>query len=151
MEGSGVMQQTEKEKNGVCYLYERYCSVEMIKSFSKNAELLSAPLLISSLTAGCLRAESVLYRSEGGICIGGDIFVKDKADAPEWILYGSRDICDPSEEGMLHFLDRMVEENRLSYTECCFEKLSFDAAEWNEKRKKERNFYYEKGAVDHSF
>ena len=102
-----------KKELGEKYLFERLLSVREVKKlFEQDMGKFSAQV-IQSMTAGCVKP-----------CLGYDVFVKDCPDSSEWICYDSPN--DPGsfrEEDMLAVLDRVVQENRLSYTECCFEKL----------------------------
>ena len=81
---------------------------------------------IAQITAGCVRIEA--YRVHGGL-LGCAVYVKDRPDANEWITF-----CNPppptraDEASLFETLDRVVREQGLSYTECCFEILSCDAA-----------------------
>lgn len=80
---------------------------------------------VASLIAGCVKIEVTLYRQGGEMKLGYDVFVKDKPDAIEWLCYDSpTDTVKIKEAEMLSVLDRVVQENGLSYTECCFEVLN---------------------------
>ena len=78
----------------------------------------------ASLTAGCVRIDAVLFQAGGQLRLGYDVFVKDDPGSPEWICYDSlEEDAIPDERWMFSTLDRVVKENGLSYTECCFERL----------------------------
>ncbi len=113
-----------KKELGEKYLFERLLSVREVKKlFEQDMGKFSAQV-IQSMTAGCVKIELCVYAQNGKPCLGYDVFVKDCPDSSEWICYDSPN--DPGsfrEEDMLAVLDRVVQENRLSYTECCFEKL----------------------------
>ena len=78
--------------------------------------------LLAVLVVGCVKMEAVAYSDGRKIEVGYDIFVKDSPDAREWICY---DVVNRAvklkESDMLFELDKIVESNGLSYTECCFE------------------------------
>lgn len=68
--------------------------------------------------------------------MGYDVFVKDDPNSPEWICYDSLDNAVSFKEAdMLAVLDRVVEQNGLSYTKCCFEKLEGRQVKNDEKKK----------------
>ena len=113
-----------KKELGEKYLFERLLPVREVKKLFEQDMGKFSPQVIQSLTAGCVKIELCVYAQNGKICLGYDVFVKDSPDSLEWICFDSP--SDPGsfrEEDMLAVLDRVVQENRLSYTECCFETL----------------------------
>ena len=80
--------------------------------------------VVASLTVGCVKIEATLFKSKEKLKLCYDVFVKDTPDSDEWICYENpTDTVKLKEGDMLSVLDRIVSENGLSYTECCFEKL----------------------------
>lgn len=110
---------------GSRYSYQRILSDREIyalkaKGFPRNFDYIAA-----TLTAGCVRIDAVIYDSPTGSKLGYDIFIKDSPDTQEWICYDSIDDALSAKEGdMLSALNRIVEDNGLSYTECCFPRLN---------------------------
>ncbi len=77
--------------------------------------------LVAKLIVGCVRLDAVAYQSGGRIALGYEVLVKESPENPEWICYDS--LPDPvglREYEMLTALDRVVQANHLSYTECAF-------------------------------
>ena len=109
---------------GRSYYYKRYMSPWMLRRLQKEVPKYFAEMVVSSLTVGCVKIEAVLYRKNEQLHLGYDVFVKDDSQAPEWIIYDSpEDEVVLKEAEMLKVLERIVSENHLSYTECCFESL----------------------------
>ena len=80
--------------------------------------------VVASLVVGCVKIEATLFKNKEKLTLCYDIFVKDTPDSDEWICYENpSDTVKLKEAEMLSVLDRIVTENGLSYTECCFEKL----------------------------
>ena len=80
--------------------------------------------VVASLTVGCVKIEATLFKTKEKLSLCYDVFVKDTPDSDEWICYETpTDTVKLKEAEMLSILDRIVSENGLSYTECCFEKL----------------------------
>ena len=80
--------------------------------------------VVASLTVGCVKIEATLFKNKEKLSLCYDVFVKDVPDSDEWICYDNpSDTVKLKEAEMLSVLDRIVSENGLSYTECCFEKL----------------------------
>lgn len=78
----------------------------------------------ASLIAGCVRIDAVLFRAGNAVRMGYDVSVKDAPDSPEWVCYDSpEDAVQLEEAEMFRVLDRIVEQDGLSYTDCCFEQL----------------------------
>ena len=83
-----------------------------------------AETVVASLTVGCVKIEATLFKNKEKLSLCYDVFVKDTPDSDEWICYDNpSDMVKLKEAEMLSVLDRVVTENGLSYTECCFEKL----------------------------
>ncbi len=109
---------------GRSYYYKRYMSQRMLRRLQKEVPKYFVEIVVSSLTVGCVKIEAVLYRKNDQLLLGYDVFVKDDSRAPEWIIYDSpKDEVVLKEAEMLKVLERIVSENHLSYTECCFESL----------------------------
>ena len=83
-----------------------------------------AETVVASLAVGCVKIEATLFKNKETLSLCYDVFVKDTPDSDEWICYETpTDTVKLKETEMLFVLDRIVSENGLSYTECCFEKL----------------------------
>ena len=103
-------------------LFSVYMDQASANELLDHVDNLIGSVTVQSLTVGCVRIDLVIYARQGVGMLGYDIFVKDQPDASEWILFTSVDgITSFREEDMLDMLDRVVRENGLSYTECCFE------------------------------
>lgn len=84
-----------------------------------------AETVVASLTVGCVKIEATLFKNKEKLSLCYDVYVKDTPDSDEWICYDNpTDMVKLKEAEMLSVLDRVVTENGLSYTECCFEKLN---------------------------
>ena len=84
-----------------------------------------AETVVASLTVGCVKIEATLFKNKEKLSLCYDVFVKDTPDSDEWISYETpTDTVKLKETEMLSVLDRVVTENGLFYTECCFEKLN---------------------------
>ena len=80
--------------------------------------------IAASLTVGCMKINAVLFQEDGSLRLGYDVYVKDSPGSSEWICFDCpSDRASLKEQDMLAVLDRIVSENGLSYTECCFEQL----------------------------
>ena len=109
---------------GRSYYYKQYMSQRILRRLQKEIPKYFVEMVVSSLTVGCVKIEAVLYRKNDQLLLGYDVFVKDDSHAPEWIIYDSpKDEVVLKEAEMLKVLERVVSENHLSYTECCFESL----------------------------
>lgn len=113
-----------KEQLGSCYSFHRLLSEQEVKSLQAcnpaGFEMQTAAILV----AGCVKIEIALYKKNGAIRTGYDVFVKDCAESPEWICYDSPDdMVSFREADIFDALDRVVETNGLSYTECRFERM----------------------------
>ena len=109
---------------GEKYSFKRMVSGQELFRLQKRPPEDFTDKLLAVLVVGCVKMEAVAYRDGNKIEVGYDIFVKDAPDAREWICY---DVVNKAvklkESDMLFELDKIVENNGLSYTECCFEKV----------------------------
>lgn len=113
-----------QQQLGSRYLYERFLSEREIKKLCREISDDFSETVATMLTAGCLRLTAVLYRSGNKLLLGYDVYVKDDPNSSEWIYYdGLSDSVSLRETDMLRVLDRIVNEQGLSYTESCFDKL----------------------------
>lgn len=119
-----------KNMLGNQYSFKRYLNEQETITRLNSTANEHVDIVISSLTAGCMRIDAVIYN----LAIGGeqktgyDIFVKDTPDSVEWICYDN--LNEPvaieeteMEQKMFEILDQVVENNGLSYTECCFDSI----------------------------
>ena len=113
-----------RKRLGDKYSFKRMVSGQELFRLQKRPPEDFTDKLLAVLVVGCLKMEAVAYRDGTTVEVGYDIFVKDAPDAREWICY---DVVNKAvklkESDMLFELDKIVESNRLSYTECCFEKV----------------------------
>ncbi len=106
------------------YRYDKWMSEDEVGRLKREAPADFSGRTAASLTAGCVRIDAVLFQAGGQLRLGYDVFVKDDPGSPEWICYDSlEEDAIPDERWMFSTLDRVVKENGLSYTECCFERL----------------------------
>lgn len=106
------------------YFYKQYVSNRKVRVLQKKIPQYFVETVVASLTVGCVKIEAVLYRRNDRLILGYDVFVKDDSESPEWIIYDSpEDEVVLKEKEILKVLERVVAENNLSYTECCFESL----------------------------
>ena len=113
-----------KRKLGTEYSYKKIMDEKQIVRLKKRPPHGFTEQIAASLMAGCVRIDVVLFQSSEGVVLGYDIFVKDVPDSNAWICYDSLSgTVSLRETDMLSALDRVVAENGLSYTECCFQKL----------------------------
>ena len=71
-----------------------------------------------------MKINAVLFQEDSSLRLGYDVYVKDSPGSSEWICFDCpSDRASLKESDMLSVLDRIVSENGLSYTECCFERL----------------------------
>lgn len=113
-----------KRKLGAGYSYKKHMGEKQIARLKKQPPDDFTERLAASLTVGCVRIDAVLFRSSVGLAMAYDVFVKDEPDSNEWLCYDSLSMpVSLREADMLSMLDRVVRENGLSYTECCFQKL----------------------------
>ena len=113
-----------RKRLGDKYSFKRMVSGQELFRLQKRPPEDFTDKLLAVLVVGCLKMEAVAYRDGTTVEVGYDIFVKDAPDAREWICY---DIVNKAvklkESDMLFELDKIVENNGLSYTECCFDKV----------------------------
>lgn len=106
------------------YFYKQYVSNRKVRVLQKKIPQYFVETVVASLIVGCVKIEAVLYRRNDRLILGYDVFVKDDSESPEWIIYDSpEDEVVLKEKEILKVLERVVAENNLSYTECCFESL----------------------------
>ena len=113
-----------RKRLGDKYSFKRMVSGQELFRLQKRTPEDFTDKLLAVLVVGCVKMEAVAYRDGNKVEVGYDIFVKDAPDAREWICY---DVVNKAvklkESDMLFELDKIVENNGLSYTECCFEKV----------------------------
>lgn len=113
-----------KKQLGGKYFFCRPLSDRDVFLLQRNPPKNFAETVVASLTVGCVKIEATLFKSKEKLKLCYDVFVKDTPDSDEWICYENPpDTVKLRETEMLLVLDRIVSENSLSYTECCFEKL----------------------------
>jgi len=113
-----------KNQLGDRYSFTRPVSDRDIFLLQRNIPQNFSEAVVASLTVGCVKIEATLFKSKEKLKLCYDVFVKDTPDSDEWICYETpTDTVKLREAEMLSVLDRIVSENGLSYTECCFEKL----------------------------
>ena len=109
----------KEEYDFCCFLNE--CQIEEVM---RGALAQLEEVKVASLRVGCVKLEAVLFKGGKGWAMAYDVYVKDAVDSKNWIPYESpNDKVLPREQEMFTVLDRVVEENSLSYTECCFETM----------------------------
>ena len=125
-----------KKELGEKYLFRCFLSDKEIQQLKKISRAEFELHTVSSLTAGCVKIECCLYKADDSLQLGYDVFVKDDPDSDDWIFYDSPNASVSTREAdMLAVLDQVVEQNGLSYTECCFEKLDGKIVLKNIKKK----------------
>ena len=114
-----------KNQLGDEYSFTRPVSDRDIFLLQRNIPQNFSEVVVASLTVGCVKIEATLFKTKEKLSLCYDVFVKDTPDSDEWICYENpSDTVKLKEAEMLSVLDRIVSENGLSYTECCFEKLN---------------------------
>ena len=114
-----------KNQLGDKYSFTRPVSDRDIFLLQRNIPQNFSEAVVASLTVGCVKIEATLFKNKEKLSLCYDVFVKDTPDSDEWICYETpTDTVKLREAEMLSVLDRIVSENGLSYTECCFEKLN---------------------------
>lgn len=114
-----------KQLLGSRYRYDQWMSEGEVERLQREAPADFSDRPIASLAAGCVKIDAVLFRAGGQLRLGYDVFVKDVPGSSEWICYDSpEEDASLDEMRMFSVLDRVVTENGLSYTECCFEQLN---------------------------
>ena len=113
-----------KNQLGDKYSFTRPVSDRDIFLLQRNIPQNFSEIVVASLTVCCVKIEATLFKTKEKLSLCYDVFVKDTPDSDEWICYENpSDTVKLKEAEMLSVLDRIVSENGLSYTECCFEKL----------------------------
>ena len=113
-----------KNQLGDKYSFTRPVADRDIFLLQRNIPQNFSEAVVASLTVGCVKIEATLFKTKEKLSLCYDVFVKDTPDSDEWICYETpTDTVKLKEAEMLSILDRIVSENGLSYTECCFEKL----------------------------
>ena len=114
-----------KNQLGDKYSFTRPVSDRDIFLLQRNIPQNFSEVVVASLTVGCVKIEATLFKTKEKLSLCYDVFVKDTPDSDEWICYETpTDTVKLREADMLSVLSRIVSENGLSYTECCFEKLN---------------------------
>ncbi len=113
-----------KKALGAEYMYQRFLSDREVTRLRRQIPLQCEDTIAASLTVGCMKINAVLFQEGGTLRLGYDVYVKDSPGSSEWICFDCpSDRASLKEQDMLAVLDRIVTENGLSYTECCFERL----------------------------
>ena len=113
-----------KKALGAEYVYQRFMTEREVSRLRRQAPQHMDDTIAASLTVGCMKINAVLFQSEDALRLGYDVYVKDSPGSSEWICFDCpSDRASLKESDMLAVLDRIVAENDLSYTECCFERL----------------------------
>ena len=113
-----------KKALGAEYVYQRFMSDREVSRLRRQGPLRFEDTIAASLTVGCMKINTVLFQTDGALRLGYDVYVKDAPSSSEWICFDCpSDRASLKESDMLAVLDRIVTENGLSYTECCFEQL----------------------------
>lgn len=126
-----------KKELGERYLFRRFLSDKEILRLQETNPAEFEAQTVSLLTAGCVKIECCIYKTNACLQLGYDVFVKDDPNADDWIFYDCPNVSVSTKEtDMFAVLDQVVEQNDLSYTECCFEKLDGEKVLKNIKKKK---------------
>ena len=113
-----------KKQLGSAYSFQKFMSDRRVARLCKQHLPRRIDTLAASLTVGCMKINAVLFQEDGSLRLGYDVYVKDSPDSTEWICFDCpSEPASLKESDMLAVLDRIVRENGLSYTECCFEML----------------------------
>ena len=113
-----------KKALGAEYVYQRFMTEREVSRLRRQAPQHMDDTIAASLTVGCMKINAVMFLSDGALRLGYDVYVKDSPGSSEWICFDCpSDRASLKESDMLAVLDRIVAENDLSYTECCFERL----------------------------
>ena len=106
------------------YVFQKFMSDREVSRLRRQAPQHLEDTVAASLTVGCMKINAVLFQSDGTLRLGYDVYVKDSPGSSEWICFDCpSDRASLKEQDMLAVLDKIVSENGLSYTECCFERL----------------------------
>lgn len=113
-----------KRTLGSEYVYQRFMSDREVSCLRRQSPQHLEDTIAASLTVGCMKINAVLFQTDSSLRLGYDVYVKDSPGSSEWICFDCpSDRASLKEQDMLAVLDRIVSENGLSYTECCFERL----------------------------
>ena len=113
-----------KRTLGSEYAYQKFMSDREVFRLCRQAPQHLEDTIVASLTVGCMKINAVLFQTDSSLRLGYDVYVKDSPGSSEWICFDCpSDRASLKESDMLAVLDRIVSENGLSYTECCFERL----------------------------
>ena len=109
---------------GDSYSFQKFITDREVSRLRRQAPQHMEDTIAASLTVGCMKINAVLFQEDGSLRLGYDVYVKDSPGSSEWICFDCpSDRASLKEQDMLAVLDRIVSENGLSYTECCFERL----------------------------
>lgn len=109
---------------GDSYSFQKFITDREVSRLRRQAPQHMEDTIAASLTVGCMKINAVLFQEDGTLRLGYDVYVKDSPGSAEWICFDCpSDRASLKEQEMLAVLDRIVSENGLSYTECCFERL----------------------------
>ena len=109
---------------GDSYSFQKFITDREVSRLRRQAPQHMDDTIAASLTVGCMKINAVLFQEDGSLRLGYDVYVKDSPGSSEWICFDCpSDRASLKEQDMLAVLDRIVTENGLSYTECCFERL----------------------------
>ena len=113
------------------YHFEQWFAPAKVQSMLNWDGPCNSAIVASSLTAGFVRLDAVIYWANGKFHLGYDLMVKDHPFSREWICYESltdevRYNAWNLEREMFQVLDRAVEQFGLSYTECRFPVINPD-------------------------
>ena len=109
---------------GDSYSFQKFITDREVSRLRRQAPQHMEDTIAASLTVGCMKINAVLFQEDGSLRLGYDVYVKDSPGSSEWICFDCpSDRASLKESDMLAVLDRIVSENGLSYTECCFERL----------------------------
>lgn len=127
MLGSGIVNKQRQIKKAVKdgYRFDQWFTPANVQSILSWDEPCNSAIVASSLTAGLVRLDAVIYWANGKLHLGYDLMVKDGPFSRVWICYESltdevRYNAWNLEREMFQVLDRAVEQFGLSYTECRF-------------------------------
>ena len=109
---------------GDSYSFQKFITDREVSRLRRQAPQHMEDTIAASLTVGCMKINAVLFQEDSSLRLGYDVYVKDSPGSSEWICFDCpSDRASLKEQDMLAVLDRIVTENGLSYTECCFERL----------------------------
>lgn len=114
-----------KKLLGKNYSFKRFFSDREIFTLQSNPPQVFSDIVVASLALGYVKIDAVLFKHYDKLDLIYEIYVKDTPDSTEWIYYDSPDdTVKLKETEMFSVLDRIVSENNISYTACCFERLN---------------------------